>query len=77
METHEDRFVWDGQVERFHLDGHPQATCAYAWVEPPAQPGGKPRTFAVLAVGPVKSAADAVRASLGLAWSKREREKRA
>jgi hypothetical protein len=60
-------------VEVFALEGHPDAERAYAWEEPPEEEGGKARVFAVLEAGPVKSAADAVRASL----IQRERERRA
>jgi hypothetical protein len=67
------RTVWSGLVDVFRLDGHPEAHRAYAWEEPPDQEGGRPRIFAVLEAGPVKSAADAVRASI----VQRERERRA
>jgi hypothetical protein len=56
--------VWDGAVEVFDLKGHPQAARCYAWGEPPEAEGGKPKVYAVLEVPPVRSAADAVRASI-------------
>jgi hypothetical protein len=56
--------VWTGQVEVFVLEGHPKATRCFAWEEPPAEESGKARVFAVLAIPPIRSAADAVRASI-------------
>jgi len=62
-ETHENETVWDGDVFVFELEGHPTAQIAYSWQEP--SPGSdKMRFFAVLHEGPIKSAADAVRASI-------------
>lgn len=72
-ETFVGRVVWEGEVQVFALDGHPQAKLAYAWTEPPEQEGGGPRVFVVLGVAPVRDAATAVRASI----VQREREKRA
>jgi hypothetical protein len=53
--------VWDGIVEVFHLEGHPKANTAYAWLhdrgdEKPIQ------HVAVLHVPPVVSPLTAVRA---------------
>ena len=56
--------VWEGDVEVFALDDHAQADRAFAWEEPPETEGGKARVFAVLAVPPVVTAEDAVRASI-------------
>ena len=53
--------VWKGDVEAFALEGHPKATKAYGWSE---GQGDKERFFAVLELPPVKSALDAVRASI-------------
>lgn len=61
---HASETVWDGSVQLFDLIGHPSASRCYAWEEPPEAEGGKPKTFAVLEVPPVRSAADAVRASI-------------
>lgn len=63
-EEHGSRPVWEGTVEVFALDGHPQATRCYAWEEPPEHEGGKAKVYAVLEVPPIRSAADAVRASI-------------
>jgi hypothetical protein len=53
--------VWKGDVEVFDLTGHPKAKRAYGWSEKP--PNGE-RFFAVLEFSPIKSALDAVRASI-------------
>lgn len=60
-EIFEGQTVWKGDVEAYGLIGHPKATRAYAWSE---GKGDKERFFAVLAISPVKCAADAVRASI-------------
>ena len=54
--------IWQGGVEAFALSGHPKASKAYAWSE--ATTGTKRRFFAVLGIGPVTGAAEAVRASI-------------
>jgi len=54
--------VWEGEVQVFFLIGHPTATRAYAWSHETED--GKRRFVAVLEAGPVKSAVDAVRASI-------------
>lgn len=61
-ETFEGETVWDGVVEVFALLGHPKASVAYAWAHE-TDAGGK-RYVAVLALPPVKTATDAVRASI-------------
>jgi hypothetical protein len=62
-ETFEDQPVWKGIVHVFELEGHPIATCAYAWSSP-IEGSTKRRFFAVLRIGPVKSPADAVRVAI-------------
>ncbi len=57
--------VWDGVVEVFAIRGHPTATTVYAWAHETGE--GKRRYVAVLAVPPVKSAFDTVRASIAAA----------
>ena len=49
--------VWEGEVLVFQLQGHPVASECYAW-----EVDGQ--VTAVLGVPPVRSAADAVRASI-------------
>jgi hypothetical protein len=61
-ETFEGKMVWEGVVEVFSLVGHPKAHRAYAW----AHDGGHPKesSVTVLHLGPITSAAHAVRAAL-------------
>jgi len=54
--------VWDGVVEVFGLKGHPKARLAYAWSHE-TDDGGR-RYVAVLDVHKIRSAQDAVRASM-------------
>ena len=61
-ETFQGRTVWEGMVEVFDLYGHAQAKRAYIWSH--ETDDGKTRYVAALHLGPVKSAVDAVRASI-------------
>lgn len=54
---------WDGIVHLFDLKDHPQAKRAYAWSSP-IRGGTKPRYFAVLHMGGVRSPGEAVRAAI-------------
>ena len=60
-EAHGGETVWEGDVHVYSLEGHAEADTCYAWAEPGE---GKDRIFAVLKLGPVKTPADAVRASI-------------
>jgi hypothetical protein len=62
-ETFRGEVVWSGVVQVYRLEGHPEARRAYAWSEP-VEGSDRRRVFAVLEAGPVRSAAEAVRASL-------------
>lgn len=62
-ETFEGQTVWDGTVHVFDLDDHPKATRAYAWSSP-IEGSTKRRYFAVLHLGGIRSAQDAVRAAI-------------
>jgi hypothetical protein len=62
-ETFQGRVVWDGLIHVFDLDGHPKATRAYAWSSP-VEGSDKRRFYAVLHLGPIRSAQDAVRAAI-------------
>jgi len=55
--------VWEGVVYAFRLSGHDKASFCYAWSSPVE---GTPRRkfYAVLELPPLKTAADAVRASI-------------
>ena len=61
-ETFQGQTVWEGVVEVFAIKGHPKASLAYAWSY--ATDDGGRRHVAVLGVDPIKSAPDAVRASI-------------
>jgi hypothetical protein len=71
-ETFEGQSVWEGDVYIFELKDHPKAKLAYAWLSPVA---GTKRTrfYAVLHAPPVKSARDAVRASIVNDYKKKRR----
>jgi hypothetical protein len=62
-ETFHGQPVWEGVVHVFDLNGHPTATCAYAWSSP-IEGSDKRRFFAVLRLGAIKSPLDAVRAAI-------------
>jgi hypothetical protein len=56
--------VWEGIVEVFDLIGHPKASRAYAWTNETGDPANPQYHVTVLHLGPIKSAADAVRAAI-------------
>lgn len=62
-EEFKEKIVWEGTVQVFDIQGHPEATRCYAWSSPI---GGstKRKFFEVLHVPPVASAKDAVRAAI-------------
>lgn len=62
-ERHNGQPVWQGEVHVFDLDGHPTATRAYAWSSP-IEGSSKRRFYAVLHLGPIRSARDALRAAI-------------
>ncbi len=62
-ERHGNAIVWEGVVHVFRIDGHPQASKAYAWSSP-IEGGDKRRFFAVLHLPPVTSPVEAVRAAI-------------
>ena len=71
-ETFEGQTVWEGDVYIFELEDHPKAKLAYAWSSPIAGTN-KTRFYAVLHAPPVKSAQDAVRASIANDYNKQKR----
>ena len=62
-ETFNGQPVWEGEVHVFDLDSHPKATRAYAWSSP-VDGSDRRRFYAVLHLGPIRSARDAVRAAI-------------
>jgi len=63
QERHGDSIVWDEIVHVFDLTNHPKATRAYAWSSP-IDGSNKRRFYAVLHLGGIRSAQDAVRAAI-------------
>ena len=61
-EVHAGAVAWEGEVEVFALEGHPQAERCYAWIA--TLDDGTERTYAVLHVPPVDSPSAAVRAAI-------------
>jgi len=62
-ETFEGETVWEGVAEAFNFRDHPTGKRCYAWSHRIGH-SRKRKFFAVLHEGPVKSARDAVRASI-------------
>jgi hypothetical protein len=62
-ETFNGKTVWEGTVHVFDLEGHPNATRAYARSSP-IEGSSKRRFFAVLHMGGITSPQDAVRAAI-------------
>jgi hypothetical protein len=63
-EEHEGRPVWVGEVQTFRLVGHQTATTCYAWSYVSDATTGRRKFYAVLAIPPIVTAADAVRAAI-------------
>jgi len=63
-EKHNGRVIWDGVVEVFKLQGHPQATHAYAWIHETDDPNQPKRSDAVLNIPPATTPEDAVRVAI-------------
>lgn len=55
--------VWEGVVHVFDLEGHPEATRAYAWSSP-IEGSEKRQIAVVLQLGAIRSPLDAVRAAI-------------
>lgn len=73
-EVFQDKIVWDGVVEVFELIGHPTASRVYAWGHDTDDPKRPRRHVTVLHMGPVTSAAQAVRAAIVQEFRKSEQE---
>jgi hypothetical protein len=61
-EVFDGKTVWEGIVEVFHLEGHPKANTAYAWLHDTGDRDKPIQHVAVLHVPPVVSPLTAVRA---------------
>ena len=66
-ETFQGKTAWEGDVAVFDLEDHPTASICYAWSDE-VKGSDRRRFYAILHDGPVKSAADAVRASIAEAY---------
>ena len=62
-ERHNGKPVWQGEVHVFDLENHFMATRAYAWSSS-IEGSDRRRFYAVLHLGGIRSAADAVRAAI-------------
>ena len=62
-EIYDGELVWEGYVYIFDLEDHPATRIAYAWSSS-VEGSSKRRFYAVLHEGLVKSAQDAVKASI-------------
>ncbi len=67
-EMFEGQTVWEGEVEIFDLEGHPEATQAFAWGWKDDE--GEIRYIAVLNIPPILSPREAVQAAIA---SRRQR----
>jgi hypothetical protein len=56
--------VWEGIVEVFDLIGHPKAATVYAWTNETGDPENPKHHVTVLHLGPIRSAAEAVKAAI-------------
>lgn len=63
-ETWQGQTVWEGVVEVFDLDGHPNAHKAYAWTHHTDDPENPKRHVTVLHIHPATSPLAAVRAAI-------------
>lgn len=63
LERFEGKTVWQGEVHRFRLIGHPEAQEAYAWSHS-LDGTAKRRYVAVLRLPPIDTPGDAVRAAV-------------
>ena len=61
-EEHEGRVIWDGEVQRFALMGHPKASEAFAWSH--VTTGTRRAFHVVLRLAPVDSASKAVQTAI-------------
>jgi hypothetical protein len=63
VEEFGDQAVWGQRVYIFDIQGHPKTNTCYAWASS-VEHSSQPKFHAVLAIPPVTTAADAVRAAL-------------
>ena len=63
-EVFQGKTIWEGTVEVFDLQGHPETNAAYAWSHDTDDPDNPKRHVTVLHVPPALSPEMAVRASI-------------
>lgn len=63
-ETFQGKVIWEGKVEIFSLDSHPQAKTCFAWAHKEPEKGEHERYFAVLSVPPIVTPQKAVQAAI-------------
>ena len=63
-ETWEGQTVWEGEVEVFDLEGHPQTSRVYAWAHDTEDADHPRRHVTVLHIAPATSPRKAVQASI-------------
>ena len=63
-EVFQGQTIWEGVVEVFDLQGHPEANTAYAWAHETDDPENPKRHVTVLRIPPVVSPLTAVRAAI-------------
>ena len=61
-EKHDGQLIWEGDVEIFQLDGHPEAKIAYGWGW--RGEDGSVDYIGILSLPPIKSAKESVQAAL-------------
>ena len=61
-EAHDGKEIWSGDVEIFHIEGHPEANVAYGWAW--KDDDEEIRYITILQAPPVESPIDAVRAAI-------------
>jgi hypothetical protein len=74
-ETCRDKTVWQGDVEVFHIRGHPKAKRCYAWAHASGKDDQGKRYVAVLELPPVDSPQNAVKAAIIEEFKNREKGK--
>lgn len=64
LETFQGKVIWEGEVEIFSLESHPQAKTCFAWAHKEPEKGDHERYYAVLCVPPINTPQKAVQAAI-------------
>jgi hypothetical protein len=73
-ESFQGQTVWEGEVEVFDLQGHPNASRVYAWAHETEDADKPKRHVTVLHIPPVVSPETAVRAAIIQEYREREQD---